>query len=202
MTRPLRTLTAIVDDLRGLPPARIDVDTVREILSAGTLDEASLRPFLGFADDHYSRRLVHRSEWFDVMVLSWRPGQVTPVHNHSGQLGWVRLVRGRIEEHSYAYPGGQAFADPATVEIDDDGIGHGVDLVHTGQALVADVGAVATVDRVRAIHTLGNPREHAADDNAVTLHVYSRPHDHCLCFDLQQRTCWQRQLSFDPVRTS
>ena len=194
------TLPSLVDALRGLDLDRTGGDVlerVLEVVSDGVLDDASLRPYVGFRDDRYARRLVHRCEWFDVMVLSWMPGQVTPVHNHSGQLGWVRLVRGVIEEQRFAYPGGGAFADPATVEIDDAGVGHDVELEACGSSVVAEVGAVATVDRVRAIHSLGNPRRQPDDERAVTLHVYSRPHDSCLCFDPAQRTCWRRELRFD-----
>jgi cysteine dioxygenase len=116
------------------------------------------------------------------------------VHNHAGQLGWVRLVRGAIREDRFRYPGGAATADPATVEIDADGRGSGVVLEACGTALVDRVGAVATVDRVRAIHRLGNPAD--AGEGALTLHVYSRPHDSCLCFDPDQGTCWRRELRF------
>lgn len=187
-------LATLVDDLHRLDPAAIDVDTVLDVISRGTLDEASLRPFVGYRPDRYARRLVHRSEWFDVMVLSWGPQQVTPVHNHSGQLGWVRLVRGAIEERSFAYAGGGATADLAAVDIDDAGHGHGVEIEPVARALIADVGAVATVDRLRAIHSLGNPDR---TDGAITLHVYSRPHDSCLCFDPAAKSCWRRDLSFD-----
>ena len=37
------------------------------------------------------------------------------------------------------------------------------------------------------------------DDPAVTLHVYSRPHDWCLTFEPDERTCRRRDLAFDNV---
>lgn len=36
-------------------------------------------------------------------------------------------------------------------------------------------------------------------DVAVTLHVYSLPHDACLAFDLTRRRCERRELAFDPL---
>ena len=191
------TIASVVDALEALPTDRISVDSVAEILGGGALDEASLRPYIGFCDDHYARRLIHRSERFDVMVLSWNPGQRTPVHNHSGQLGWVRLVRGAIEETHFACRDPEALCDTAGLQIDADGRGHGIELDRTSHTLIADVGAAAAVDRIRTIHQLGNPDQGSRSDRTVTLHVYSLPHDSCMCFDPQEETCWRRELRFD-----
>lgn len=191
------TISSVVDALEALPTDRISVESVAAILGEGALEEASLRPYIGFCDDHYARRLVHRSDRFDVMVLSWLPGQRTPVHNHSGQLGWVRLVRGVIEETHFSCRQPGALEDTSRLEIDAEGRGHGIGLDRTSHALIGDVGAVAAVDRVRAIHQLGNPEQGSQADRTVTLHVYSLPHDSCMCFDPEDETCWRRELRFD-----
>ncbi|MGE3172990.1 MAG: cysteine dioxygenase family protein [Planctomycetota bacterium] len=187
--------------LDALPPGAngraVDVDRVSELVAEAGLDHDSLRSYVGARDDKYARRLVHRSDRFDVMVLTWMPGQCTPVHNHAGHCGWVRLVQGRIREDSFALaPSARASGVDVAPELPK-GIGC-VELVPTGSVVVADAGAVAAVDRVRAIHRIGNPREHAGDEVAVTLHVYSRPHDVCLVFDPEQRTCGRREMRFDP----
>jgi len=68
-----------------------------------------------------------------------------------------------------------------------------------GRTVVSQRGAIATVDRLRAIHRIGNPLETALGETAVTLHVYSKPHDVCLVFDKDARTCSRRELRFDNV---
>lgn len=189
-------LRELVDRLEALPPFRIDVPTVATLLADGAIDDAELRPYVGVRVDKYARRLVHRGARFDVMVLTWAPGQATPIHNHAGNCGWVRLCRGRIVEDAFRLApscatGLEVAAVPPT------GAGR-VELIADGRAEVATIGAVATVDRQRAIHRLSNPQEHARDEVAVTLHVYSLPHDTCLVFDAAARTCGRRDLSFDP----
>ncbi|MBL8748680.1 MAG: cysteine dioxygenase family protein [Planctomycetes bacterium] len=189
------SLSGLVDRLERLEPKGISLPTVQEILGEGVLDEASVQPFVGGRADRYARRLVHRGRWFDVMVLTWEPGQKTPVHNHAGNLGWVRLVRGQIREETFRLVPGSSLAN-AAVAADPADKGGCVGLECTGDAVIASIGAVATADRVRAIHRLGNPAE--ARDRTVTLHVYSLPHDCCLAFDLDRRTCTRRDLKFDP----
>ncbi len=194
---PTLRLQTLIDRLDMLAPSDIGVASVQAIVGDGALDEAELRRFVGVRADKYARRQVHRSRWFDVMVLTWAPGQFTPVHNHAGNHGWVRLVRGQIAEESFRLVPGAAVPDAATAANVNGRVGC-VGLEATGAGVISAVGAVATVDRERAIHRLGNPAA-AGGDVTVTLHVYSLPHDACLSFDLASRTCERRQLSFDPL---
>jgi cysteine dioxygenase len=196
MSRPV-TLPDLVARLVELPEREISVDAVTERLADGELDLGSVEPYVTFRDDRYTRQLVHRDELFDVIVLCWRPGQTTPVHNHSGQLGWVRLVRGAIREQRWSHPDGGTLPDLTCLDIDDDGVGHGVELVPVGEDLVTTPGTVVSVDRERAIHRLGHPGADTCAESTVTLHVYSRPHDTCLAFDTDARTCRRRTLVFD-----
>lgn len=187
-------LSTLVERLQRLPPAELTVPRVTELLGDGELDEASLRPFVGALPHKYARRLVHRGPHFEMLVLTWSPGQYTPVHNHAGSCGWVRLVRGQIAEDSYALvPGAEVDAllgdDPARC-------GGRVGLLPTGSGVISQVGAVASVDRVRAIHRLGNPAK-PGGDTTVTLHVYAPAHDACLAFDVERRTCARRELAYD-----
>jgi cysteine dioxygenase len=190
------SLQTVVDRLEQLAPCDITVPRVAELLADGDLDEATLRPFVGALPHKYARRCVHRSRLFDVMVLTWAPGQYTPVHNHAGNCGWVRLVRGQIAEQTFRLVPGAAVPDAAVAGSVNGRTGC-VGLEATGSGLIDTVGAVATADRQRAIHRLGNPAA-AGGDTTVTLHVYSLPHDSCLAFDVEARTCERRDLRFDP----
>ncbi len=193
------SLQALVDCLDRLGPREITIDRVQSIVGDGVLDDATLRPYIGAKPDKYARRLVHRGPYFDVMVLTWAPGQFTPVHNHAGNCGWVRLVRGQIQEETFKLVPGASLPH-AAVASDPENCGGNVGLERTGEGIISQVGAVATADRQRAIHRLGNPAG-ADGDTTVTLHVYSMPHDACLAFDLERRTCQRRELSFDaPLR--
>lgn len=190
-------LQTLIERLHGLHPRDIVLPTVQAILADGALDDGELRPYVGVRADRYARRLVHRSRWFDVMVLTWAPGQFTPVHNHAGHLGWVRLVRGQIAEDCYRLAPGSAVPDAATTNAVAERTGR-VALEATSAGIVSTIGAIATVDRQRAIHRIGNPAG-PNGDVAVTLHVYSLPHEACLAFDVAARTCETRQLVFDSL---
>jgi len=191
------SLQTLVERLGTLGPNDITMPGVQAIVGDGAIDDASIRPFIGARADKYARRLVHRSRYFDIMVLTWAPGQFTPVHNHAGNCGWVRLVRGQISEETFQLVPGASLPE-ANVANDPMGRGGCVGLQPTGSGVISTIGAVATADRQRAIHRLGNPST-TANDLTVTLHVYSLPHDSCLAFDLERRTCQRRDLAFDAM---
>jgi predicted metal-dependent enzyme (double-stranded beta helix superfamily) len=189
-------LQGLVERLGLLAPPAISLVNVQALLADTVLDAREIDLFVEARPDRYARHLVHRTKWFDVIVLTWMPGQMTPIHNHAGNLGWVRLVRGRIVEERY-----QLVPSTASQGLDVAGEvaapRRGIELVSTGKTVVTEIGAIATVDRQRAIHRLGNPKEHARDETAVTLHVYSKPHDACLAFDQDTRTVTRREMAFD-----
>ena len=187
-TSPLGDLLRSLD---GLGPEDVTQDSVSAMLSAVEATDRALAPFLDFRDDRYTRNLVRRTPLFDVIVLCWRPGHVTPIHNHDGQRGWVRVVRGALEEVAYetTAPGAHA-AEDACLSLKSG------KLIETTCGVVHASEAVVTVDTERAIHRLGNPAP-AGGENAVSLHVYSKPHDTCLVFDEKTGRVERRRLEFD-----
>lgn len=183
---PTLHLQGLVDRLEAANVRNLDLAAVTALVADGEIDPAELRRFVGPRQDTYARRLMYRGPAFEVMVLTWAPGQFTPVHDHAGSRGWVRLVRGRLVEDTYRPAASHALPQS----------GGRFPLVPTGSRVVDRIGAVATVDAERAIHRLGNP-EPPGGEIAVTLHVYAPPHDTCLVFDPANGTCSTRQLRFD-----
>src|SRR5260370_19233990 len=56
----------------------------------------------------------------------------------------------------------------------------------------SDLGPVNTVDKIQTIHQVVVQGK----ERVVSLHVYSRPIESCVAFDLEKRTCYRRTLSF------
>ncbi len=194
-------LHALVERLEALLPTQITLRAVQERIAESTVDDAELARYVEERSDHYARHLVHRSAMFDVAILTWKPGQMTPIHNHAGNLGWVQLLRGRIVEDRYMLV---PKCMPTELDLAPDvpAPQGGIELHLLGRTVLAERGAIATVDRLRAIHRIGNPVECAGGETAVTLHVYSKPHDVCLMFDASAKTCTRRELRYDNVETS
>lgn len=129
------------------------------------LDERFYEP----RPDTYARRLLHRDDdlGFTVVVMTWGPGQATPVHDHAG----IWCVEGVLE-------GMMEVTQLELVEEDDAGRCRFVEQGHT----VTGVGSSGALIPPFEYHSLGN----ALDDRlSVTVHVYGGEMAGCSVFEPQ-----------------
>ena len=67
------------------------------------LERADLAGALIFADRNYRRIAVRRRPHYEALVLCWKSGQRSPIHNHLGSSCVVRVVEGRATETQYVF---------------------------------------------------------------------------------------------------
>ena len=72
--------------------------------------------------------------------------------------------------------------------------GSPVELEEISQIAISGVGAVTTTDLDDSIHEIANLD--GFQEPALSVHVYSRPLDTCVVFDLENQTCQRVPLSF------
>jgi len=177
-----KTVADFVAGLCSIPEGDFTLERVASYLKAVAVDPASLEPYMHFTATHYTRNLIHRTENFELMAICWDVGQKSRIHNHAGQNCWMAAPLGRLVVQNY---------DVA----DSDDKGH-CRLRETDR-IVMDPERPAYVRPERPIHAVLNPVEHG--ERAVSLHVYSRPYDHCLVYSLESHTCQEVPLFFDTV---
>ena len=92
-----RGLSGLVGRLRrmGGPPAFGELGA---LLGGVEVAAEELRPYVSFKEGTYARHRVHLGEYAELLVLCWRPGQRTPIHDHAGSYGAVRVLRGVMWE--------------------------------------------------------------------------------------------------------
>jgi predicted metal-dependent enzyme (double-stranded beta helix superfamily) len=116
--------------------------------------------------DRYARRLLHRDpdNRYTAVVMTWGPGQKTPLHDHAGIWCVECVVTGHMEVIQYDLiaenAGTYAFSERTRV--------------------AAARGAAGCLIPPFEYHTLGNGLD---DRTSVTLHVYGGEMDHCHIFE-------------------
>ena len=65
---------------------------------ANPLTAEELHDYLVFSKDHYVRNLLHTGPTYQALVLCWRNGQRSPIHNHKGSHCGVKVLRGTATE--------------------------------------------------------------------------------------------------------
>ena len=144
-------LQPLVHYLDGLTQ-RASIERLQQLLaeSQATIDD--VRDFVRFEPGHYQRNLVALGPWYEILVICWRSGQRSPIHNHAQSTCGLKVLRGVCSETLFAHsPCGQVVA------------------LSTGEKYAGAVCASEDDDT----HQVSNLQEKGND--LVTLHIYSPP---------------------------
>jgi cysteine dioxygenase len=145
------TFSELVEQLTAQtsPPS---LEQINSWLANVEITPIDVEPYLGFKEGNYWRHRVCRNQAVEMLIICWRPGQKTPIHDHNGSHGVVRVQQGLMWETTFSYEEetGPCFA--------------------TGRECPA---GTVTGAGVPDIHQLGNPE--ASGQDLVTVHVYAPP---------------------------
>jgi cysteine dioxygenase len=181
-----------VETLRSFERDPITRDRVLGFCRETEVGRRSLDPYAHFRADSYTRNLIYRDDQIEVMALCWSPGQRTVIHTHNGQLGWMTVSQGAVAVVNYKWLGCNAPGNQNVAGLDCLAGATELDLEQREVQECFPGGPVNTVDKEQTIHqVVVQGRE-----PALSLHIYSRPIDSCVAFDLQNHRCYRRQLSF------
>jgi cysteine dioxygenase len=59
------------------------------------------KDYVKVQDDYYHRDVYYSCDKFDMVIITWGPGQKCPIHNHPVNGCFVKLLRGSITEERY-----------------------------------------------------------------------------------------------------
>ena len=169
---PTTPIDQLVQGLRQIPDEQFVCEPIYEYLNQHPIDVDSIQKFLFWSPDFYTRNLIYKDDRFEMMAICWEPGQVSRIHNHCDQRCWMTVPIGRLK--------GQNFA---VAEIDE-AAGY-CKLRETDSFEMAECVA-AKVELEEPIHQILNLPEY--QERAVSIHIYSKPYDHCLSYCLDTDT--------------
>jgi len=134
-------------------------------------------------EGHYARRLMHRDDkrGYSIVVMTWGPGQRTPIHDHSGMWCVEGVWGGSIDVQQYEL-----------TRSGDDGC-----RFEPRNSYEAGVGSAGCLIPPFEYHSISNPCRQTA---AVTLHIYGGEMECCNVFERQEDGTYLRRkspLSYD-----
>ena len=148
MAGSLNDLVAYLEALNGRAPLDELVARVRSL----RIESADVARHIHFHERHYMRNLLKAGDWYNIVVLCWKNGQRSPIHDHQGSSCAVRVLRGVATETFFDFaPNGQVRAQ--------------------GSRELSPGSVCGSQDT--DVHQVSNLQAAAAD--LVTLHIYSPP---------------------------
>lgn len=141
---------------------RIPIEVIRREFSQLPLQLNDLHDFVRFNDAAYQRIELFSSEIFKALLLCWKPGQQSPIHNHTGSDCFVKVIQGTASEIVF--------------QLNDRGL-----MVPTTLNTMKEGNYCDTNEEYA--HILGN---YTKADPLVTLHVYTPPLTQMETFSMEQ----------------
>jgi cysteine dioxygenase len=132
----------------------------KSLLGKYSFSQDELREHLLYPEElPYGRKCIFRSENFEVVVMNWKPGKASNIHDHGNSFGCVYSVSGQADNVLYDE-----------------------NLEHIGTTPLIN-NAIAEVPR-GIYHAICND----TSDFAVSLHFYSPPMDGMKVIDSNDKT--------------
>lgn len=174
-----------IDELIALVDAAVDkrdvtetVETIKaelcRLLRSGRID---LPPqLIRQAPGHYARRLLHLDEerGYSIVVMTWAPGQGTPIHDHSGMWCVEGVWGGSIDVQQYE-----------KVESPGEGVSF-----EPRNSYEAGVGSAGCLIPPYEYHSISNACEQTT---AVSVHIYGGEMACCNVFERQGDGSYRRR---------
>ncbi len=80
---------------------RVPLDELTRRLESLAMDVDDVRDVLVFGRESYRRNLIHAGAAYHALVLCWRAGQRSPIHDHRGSSCAVRILKGVATETQF-----------------------------------------------------------------------------------------------------
>ena len=91
------TLNELADKINALREVPT-LEQIKEWFSQLVIRQRDYDRFCVFDERHYARNLIARSPFAELLLLCWRAGQRTPIHDHGGSVGVVMVYEGLLTE--------------------------------------------------------------------------------------------------------
>jgi cysteine dioxygenase len=150
---------------------------LRRFVSNLKPERSEIEPYIHFTPERYARNLVYKCSTFECLVLCWKPGQRSPIHDHADSICAVYTVDGILSADNYRKTSN----------------GH----VRADYAEDAKAGSILTIQTTE-IHQVSNLQDTA---DLISLHFYLGPLENSFLYSVQQPIHELYQRSYTRVFT-
>jgi predicted metal-dependent enzyme (double-stranded beta helix superfamily) len=97
----LITLEEYLYQLRQIEPEKMTLEQFRELVLRLDLSADLINSHIQFARTQHFRELVHSSRFTSICVISWKPGDHVPPHEHDDSLSVIRVCKGQLAHRKW-----------------------------------------------------------------------------------------------------
>lgn len=125
-----------------------------------------------WSDSCYTRNCIVENEKFELILLCWEAGQITPIHNHGGEECWVKFIEGQFRENIYTENKAGELKMVKTINSGPNDVSYMIDFM--------------------GFHNL----ENLSNKRSMSLHFYAKPIRSCKIFDKKSQKFVNKDLTY------
>ena len=146
-----------------------------QIIRSLKIPNSVFENYSSWSEDCYTRNCIAENENFELILLCWQKGQITPIHNHGGEECWVRIIKGEFKETIYT-----------TNEVGE------LKLI---KAITSKANDVTYMKDFMGVHSI----ENLSNEKSLSLHLYAKPIRSCEIYDEESGEFVNKNLAYDTV---
>ena len=147
------------------------VEGVSSYIQSLPLNHKSLKKYIFFRKNFYTRNLIHREKDFEILTICWPKQTDAPIHGHEGEKCWARVEKGNLHIGNYQ----MLSNSPLKLNMINE--------------LSCDAGYL---DGPADIHSVKN----ISEDFSTSLHIYAKPYEACDIYDLEKGMIERKKLGY------
>ena len=147
----------------------------RSIICSLNAPISAFESFCSWSEESYTRNCIVENDKFELILLCWEEGQMTPIHDHGGEECWVKVLQGELKETIYQVD--------SSCEL------------KTIKSSISKTGDVSYMIDFMGYHCL----ENLSGGRSMSLHLYAKPIRSCNLFDEKSGKQLRKKLVYNTV---
>lgn len=149
--------------------------TYNDIIRSIKLPISAFENYCSWSNESYTRNCIINNEKFELILLCWKEGQKTPIHDHGGEECWVKVIQGEFRETIY--------------KMDEAGE---LKMVKSSISKTGDISYMVDFMGCHSLENLSNTR-------SISLHLYAKPIRNCKIFEENTRKFVRKNMAYSTV---
>jgi cysteine dioxygenase len=149
--------------------------TYNNIIRSMNIPSSVFKDYCSWSNESYTRNCIVDNKKFELILLCWELGQITPIHDHGGEECWVAVVQGEFKETIY--------------QMNDN------DELKIVKSSIAKTNDITYMIDFMGFHSL----ENMSDGRSMSLHLYAKPIRSCNMYDEKSGKIISRDLAYSTI---
>lgn len=94
----IKTIEQLVHELSSMDETH---SKVLDIMSLVEIPIEEFEKYFRWNDARYTRNVLARTDNFEVLLVCWEKGQLSPVHDFNSQEAWIHPIVGKLREERF-----------------------------------------------------------------------------------------------------